>query len=262
MPQHQYRCQRFDQPEQLWQYLQQANPVDCLVLQASSELQSLLDRLQQQGLLFPSVILDWPEAPAADDSKAADLAAVGSFSYHEAVVLLPWEKKSQIRFAIAQAISQFVHLKPDPLQTPESFNSLDSLMTQQLRLADKLKERLDYLGVYYKRNPQNFLRHMAPPEREDLLRQLELEYRDIVLVYFSEEARLNDMIDQFVNLAFFADVPISQIVQIHMDLMDEFSKHLKLEGRSEEVLLDYRLTLIDTLAHLCEMYRRSIPRES
>jgi circadian clock protein KaiA len=27
------------------------------------------------------------------------------------------------------------------------------------------------------------------------------------------------------------------------------------------VLLDYRLTLIDSLAHLCEMYRRSVPRE-
>lgn len=47
-----------------------------------------------------------------------------------------------------------------------------------------------------------------------------------------------------------------------MDLMDEFAKQLKLEGRSEEILLDYRLTLIDTIAHLCEMYRRSIPRES
>jgi circadian clock protein KaiA len=61
---------------------------------------------------------------------------------------------------------------------------------------------------------------------------------------------------------FLIDLPISQIVEIHMELMDEFSKHLKLEGRSDDVLLDYRLTLIDTLAHLCEMYRRSIPRES
>ena len=43
--------------------------------------------------------------------------------------------------------------------------------------------------------------------------------------------------------------------------MEEFSKQLKLEGRSEEILLDYRLTLIDIIAHLCEMYRRSIPRE-
>jgi circadian clock protein KaiA len=268
-PQSQYHCKRFDQAEQLWLYLEN-HSVDCLVLQASSELQPLLAQLQQRGFFYPSVILNWtdlvaePLAEAGDSSPSApsDWAADGPFSYHEAVVLLPWEKRDQIRFAIAQAISQFVHLKPDPVQTPDSSNSLDSLMTQQLRLADKLKERLDYLGVYYKRNPQHFIRHMSPPEREELLRQLELEYRDIVLAYFSDEARLNAMIDQFVNLAFFSDVPISQIVQIHMNLMDEFSKHLKLEGRSEEVLLDYRLTLIDTLAHLCEMYRRSIPRES
>ena len=46
-----------------------------------------------------------------------------------------------------------------------------------------------------------------------------------------------------------------------MELMEEFSNQLKLEGRSEDVLLDYRLTLIDIIAHLCEMYRRSVPRE-
>jgi circadian clock protein KaiA len=54
---------------------------------------------------------------------------------------------------------------------------------------------------------------------------------------------------------------VSEIVKIHMELMEEFSDQLKLEGRSEEILLDYRLTLIDIIAHLCEMYRRSIPRE-
>jgi circadian clock protein KaiA len=47
-----------------------------------------------------------------------------------------------------------------------------------------------------------------------------------------------------------------------MDVMDEFVKQLKLEGRNEDIVLDYRLTLIDTLAHLCEMYRRSIPKDS
>jgi circadian clock protein KaiA len=46
-----------------------------------------------------------------------------------------------------------------------------------------------------------------------------------------------------------------------MELMEEFSKQLKLEGWSEDILLDYRLTLIDVIAHLCEMYRRSVPRE-
>jgi circadian clock protein KaiA len=47
-----------------------------------------------------------------------------------------------------------------------------------------------------------------------------------------------------------------------MELMDEFSKQLKLEGRNDDILQDYRLTLIDAIAHLCEMYRRSVPRES
>ncbi|MEL6385136.1 MAG: hypothetical protein AAFQ89_22260 [Cyanobacteria bacterium J06626_18] len=67
--------------------------------------------------------------------------------------------------------------------------------------------------------------------------------------------------DDFVNLTFFADISVSKIVEIHMELMDDFSKQLHIEGRSEDILLDYRLTLIDVIAHLCEMYRRSIPRE-
>ena len=54
---------------------------------------------------------------------------------------------------------------------------------------------------------------------------------------------------------------VSQVLEIHMELMDRLAKKLKLEGRSEDILLDYRLTLIDAIAHLCEMYRRSIPRE-
>lgn len=103
---------------------------------------------------------------------------------------------------------------------------------------------------------------MTPPQKADLLRQLKRDYREIILAYFSDEPSLNDQIDQFASLAFLADLPSSQIVEIHMEIMDEFSKHLKLEGRSDEILLDYRLTLIDMLAHLCEMYRRSIPRES
>ncbi|HEY9302275.1 MAG TPA: circadian clock protein KaiA, partial [Phormidium sp.] len=52
------------------------------------------------------------------------------------------------------------------------------------------------------------------------------------------------------------------IVEIHMELMDEISKQLKIEGRGDEILQDYRLTLIDVIAHLCEMYRRSLPKDS
>ena len=88
-----------------------------------------------------------------------------------------------------------------------------------------------------------------------------MEYRQIILIYFSETAQVNQAIDQFVNRAFFADLSVSQILEIHMELMDEFAQQLKLEGRNEDILLDYRLALIDIIAHLCEMYRRSIPRE-
>jgi circadian clock protein KaiA len=44
--------------------------------------------------------------------------------------------------------------------------------------------------------------------------------------------------------------------------MEDFSKQLKIEGRSDDILADYRITLIDVIAHLCEMYRRSIAKES
>jgi circadian clock protein KaiA len=137
----------------------------------------------------------------------------------------------------------------------------DLLSAQQDRLTDKLKARLGYLGVYYKRNPESFLRNMSQVDRDALLNQLKTDYRKIVLGYFSNDAKLNQNIDAFVNQAFMADISVSLIVEMHMELMDEFSKQLKLEGRSEEILLDYRLTLIDVIAHLCEMYRRSIPRE-
>jgi circadian clock protein KaiA len=135
------------------------------------------------------------------------------------------------------------------------------LLLQQRRLADKLKERLGYLGVYYKRNPKSFYRNLEPAEKQEFLEQLALEYREIILTYFNQSVDINQEIDQFVNSAFFADISVSQILEIHINLMDEFSQHLKLEGRSEEILLDYRLALIDILAHLGEMYRRSIPRE-
>ena len=172
---------------------------------------------------------------------------------------------------IEQAISQFLNLSPsfrksnsvNPIEQ-SSENSVQKFLVQhQNRLAEKLRERLGYLGVYYKRNPQRFLRNLPSVERKQFLENLKSDYRDIVLNYFSDQPRiLNQQIDEFVNNAFFADVSVTQIVEIHMNLMDEFSKQLKLEGRSEEILLDYRLTLIDIIAHLCEMYRRSIPRDS
>lgn len=250
--------------------------LDCLVIQGESSLQPLR-QWYERGILLPVVI--FPEESEKirtgvahnnfSESQVTDDTATEPRSYllHGAEVRIDITQVPEISSFIDQAIAQFVALSPASMSSETTdpahqLTKLSFLMQQQRRLAEKLKERLGYLGVYYKRNPQLFLRHLSSSERHKLLENLKSEYRQIVLKYFSQENTLNQKIDNFVDKAFFADISVSRIVEIHMELMEEFSKQLKLEGRSEEVLLDYRLTLIDVIAHLGEMYRRSIPRES
>lgn len=209
-----------------------------------------------------------PETPAPTSGDSdSDNAAI---FYHTAVVQVSSEQLEQIPHYIDQAIAQFLELSSEAFPSDPSsiFNVITErtahnfLSQQQRRLAEKLRERLGYLGVYYKRNSQHFFRHFSSVRKQEFLEELKSEYRVIVLSYFTQENSLNQKIDELVNKAFFSDIPVTHLVEIHMELMDEFSKQLKLEGRSEEILLDYRLTLIDVIAHLCEMYRRSIPRDS
>ncbi|MBD2104854.1 circadian clock protein KaiA [Leptolyngbya sp. FACHB-261] len=170
---------------------------------------------------------------------------------------------------MSQAISRSLSLPPlashlrlgKTAALSDSSEPTSNSLSQHHSLADKLKERLGYLGVYYKRDPRRFLRRLPEPERQEFYRKLYSTYRGIILNYFRSNGDLNQRIDEFVNLAFFADISVSQVLEIHMELMDAFAKQLKLEGRSDEILLDYRIALIDVIAHLCELYRRSIPRE-
>ncbi|GAP98076.1 circadian clock protein KaiA [Leptolyngbya sp. NIES-2104] len=237
----------------------QKQQLDCLILQDGKELEALLNRLRTAAILLPIVIFH-------ADQRQLDLR----FLYHTAELWVPFNELNQIETWIDRSIEEFLELSPvcqlpDTITPPDFTQDLiaqNFLMLQQRRLTDKLKERLGYLGIYYKRSPKAFLKNLPPQEQQEFLDELRVEYRLIILNYFQDDGDLNQQIDNFVNAAFFADVPVSQIVEIHMELMDEFAKQLKLEGRSEEILLDYRLTLIDTIAHLCEMYRRSIPRES
>jgi circadian clock protein KaiA len=127
------------------------------------------------------------------------------------------------------------------------------------KLANRLKDRLGYLGVYYKRDPERFFRNLPETEREKLLRSLTRTYRDLLVSYFRDPAAANQALESFVNTAFFADLPITTTVEIHMNLIEGFWKQLKLEGHKNDFLQDYRLALLDVMAHLCEMYRRSIP---
>jgi circadian clock protein KaiA len=101
---------------------------------------------------------------------------------------------------------------------------------------------------------------MTTADQQALFVQIKSDYRQILISYFIPNKALPEKVDKLVNALFYANIPVPQIIEIHMDLIDEFSKQLKLEGRNDEALLDYRLTLIDVLAHLCETYRRSMPK--
>jgi circadian clock protein KaiA len=256
------------------QYQQQ---LDCLVVQEDRSLLPTLNYLQEQGILLPVVIFTQTTDSDFGKSSLLTLSTAqphtspkpATHLFHSAEVRLDQTQGSDIKSFIDQAIAQFLNLAPtcilpefddtDDLQ--RSLSTQNFIQQQQRRLSDKLQERLGYLGVYYKRNPQQFLRHLPDSEKQQLLEHLEAEYRQILLDYFLPDNALNQKIDNFVDRIFFADVPVSHIVEIHMELIEEFSKQLQLENRSEDILLDYRLTLIDIIAHLCEMYRRSIPRE-
>lgn len=244
--------------ESLVQLRDRGTQIDCLITE-DALLEQWLPSLAQAGILLPVVVVTPAGSPPGHGSTHQPWAE----TYHGAIIVLDSDHLSQLEAAIARAIQQFLALPANPVLPPiaASADIPELLSAQQGRLTDKLKARLGYLGVYYKRNPEYFLRNMSQVDRDALLNQLKIDYRKIVLGYFSNDANLNPNIDAFVNQAFMADISVSLIVEMHMDLMDEFSKQLKLEGRSEEILLDYRLTLIDVIAHLCEMYRRSIPRE-
>lgn len=239
--------------------------VDCLVLEPTASLSALLEGLQLRDILLPTIVLE-DSSQLGESSSTVASCDTASF-YHTAIVCLPTADLHQLERYIHQAIDRFLQLPhnqpPDATAAPSLEDTRHFLLSlQQQRLSEKLRERLGYLGVYYKRNPENFIRNLPANERAQLLEKLRANYRSIILRYFAKDDTLNQKIDDFVNTVFFSDVSVSQIVEVHMELMDSFSKQLKLEGRSEEILLDYRLTLIDVIAHLCEMYRRSIPRDA
>lgn len=275
-----YTLQYFtDRTEFLAVVEQGGRELDCLVFYSEQQLLPTINRLYERGLILPVVILhrltQYASQPAElhEASKnPRDLSvSSSSYTYQPSEVILAVTEMSDIGVAVDKAIAKFLNLTPimstsENTQPPQIEIAIDIpepnfLLQQQGRLAQKLNERLGYLAVYYKRNPRQFFRHLDRQQKQELLDLLKSQYRKIVLEYFADTSQLNIKIDEFVSAAFFRDLAVSEIVKIHMELMEDFSDQLKLEGRSEEILLDYRLTLIDIIAHLCEMYRRSVPRE-
>lgn len=129
---------------------------------------------------------------------------------------------------------------------------------QQDRLNTKSQERLKYSGIYFRRNPRLFFKNISVCDREQLLERLKLIYSQILFNYFSSEDSTNSLIDRFVEEAFFVNLPINKVVEIHMDMINNLERQLKFKGLHTEHLSDFRLTLIDVIAHLGEMYRSVI----
>ena len=238
--------------------------IDCLVISFSTKTIDCLKFLLDNSILLPCIIF-FPDTQQQITQENSN-----QFLYHPAELYSHIKRENRLVKLVDQALAQFIQLTPNDsipkgvalFQAPEDLSQNQAFfLLQQRRLADKLRERLGYLGVYYKRQPQFFYRNLSPEEKKSFQQQFMADYREIILDYFNGTPPNNDSIDQFVSQAFLADLSVSYILEIHMSLMDEFAQQLKLEGRSEDILLDYRLTLIDIVAHLCEMYRRSIPRE-
>jgi len=220
--------------------------VDAMLIEQGALSTALFDHWLGRGLRLPAVVIG---------------AVSGRTEYHEAEVHLPPDQLEQLSYSLDAAFARALR---QGLQG--SGNSPDDPAATELsegwKLGNRLKERLGLLGVFYKRDPARFLRQLGESERRDLLNSLQRTYRDLLLSYFRDPAAANQALESFVNTAFFSDLPITKTVEIHMNLIDGFTKQLKLEGHRTEFLQDYRLALLDVMAHLCEMYRRSIPPDA
>ena len=151
--------------------------LDCLVFEEDRNLQSLLGKLQERSIFLPAVIFSLQpgvegrsEAPYSDGFEAAASTANKSqeesctFFYHPAEVQLAIARSSEIASSIDRAIAQFLKLStPVPVNYQSAtvdatvqLTAQSLLSRQQRRLAEKLREGLGYLGIYYKRISQIF----------------------------------------------------------------------------------------------------------
>jgi circadian clock protein KaiA len=218
---------------------------DALLLEQGLWTQEVAKLLQERALLLPAVVIGQVR---------------GRVDYHPDEVHLPPDQLEQLTYSLDAAISRFLSRG---LATASGglAKAGDGDMPERWRLANRLQGRLGLLGVFYKRDPARFLRNLPAAEATELVASLERTYRDLLLSYFRTPAAANQALESFVNTAFFSDLPITKAVEIHLNLIDSFATQLRLEGHKSDFLQDYRLALLDVMAHLCEMYRRSIPPE-
>ena len=157
---------------------------------------------------------------------------------------------------MSKFLSQYYRLITEWYWLPIT-NTLDQIYYLPNQTLDKKNNY--FLSFAQQRKAQNF-QDMTTTEKQEILEELKSDYRQIIVNYFVTDKAIKEKIDKFINALFYANIPVPQIIEMHMEIIDEFAKQLRLEGRSDETLLDYRLTLIDILAHLCEIYRSTVAK--
>ncbi|WP_413441067.1 circadian clock protein KaiA [Synechococcus sp. MIT S1220] len=217
---------------------QRRDNIDAVVVEQPLLDAQTREQLISSSLLFPAVVVG---------------EVKGHVDYHAEELHLPEDQLEQLGYNVDAAISRFLR------QGRAEGRQGEVVAREVWKLSNRLQERLGYLGVFYKRDPSRFLGTLSNEERSELLQSLQRTYRDLLISYFRDPAAANQALESFVNTAFFSDLPITRAVEIHVNLIDEFWKQLRLEGHKNDFLQDYRLALLDVMAHLCEMYRRSIP---
>ena len=141
--------------------------IDSLIVSKSSDSFQALRELSSVGTLLPAIIIELPQSKEEVLNQGKFKRSV-NYCYHSAEICLNFNQIKKTPKAINQAISQFLYLVPscslfdeaDPLSAKlgrvDAKGTFNFLSSQQKRLSDKLKERLGYLGVYYKTEPSIF----------------------------------------------------------------------------------------------------------
>ena len=238
--------------------------IDCIIIIQDPEVEALLKHLWQSEILLPAIILQLEQPQETlleiDSSNGSLVHLAKNNIYHPAEIYLYSTQLAEINLYVDLAISKFVNFAPisqvcDCTATHQSSQIHQHIATQH-RLTQKIKDRLSHSENCDRRNPQFFYKNLSESKQKELRQKLTSNYRNILIDYFDDRCQIEKSIDEFVAQAFFNNISTSQIIEIHMDLIDNFAHQLKIEGRSDDILIDYRLPLIDIMAHLCEMYRR------
>ncbi len=133
---------------------------------------------------------------------------------------------------------------------------MSSLIYQPQIDVYRKRQNLLNSGICTNENYRKTFDCLSEFEQKQIFENLKFKYSLILFDHCSSKDSINTKIEEFSQKAFDINLPIHKIVEIHLDLIDNLERQLMLEGLHADYLSDFRLTLIDVIAHLGELYRK------